>query len=150
MVKPVAVGDRVRVMNVSTPGVVTGLQSDGQVEVAVGLLKMRVSKEEVTQLMPGGATAPERKAATSPSEDVPMEFNVIGNTAEEARERVDKFLDQAFLSGRSRVRIVHGHGKGILRKTLHEMFTRHPQVEKFYLAPPPEGGAGATIIELKT
>lgn len=148
--KPVAIGDRVRVMNVSTPGVVTGLLSDGQVEVAVGLLKMRVSKEEVTQLMPGGATTPHTKVTASESEDVPEEFNVIGNTAEEARERVDKFLDQAFLSGRSRVRIVHGHGKGILRKTLHEMFTRHPQVEKYYLAPPPEGGTGATIVELKT
>jgi DNA mismatch repair protein MutS2 len=150
VVKPVAIGDRVRVMNVSTPGVVTGLLSDGQVEVAVGLLKMRVSKEEVTYLMPGGATTPHTKVAASESEDVPEEFNVIGNTAEEARERVDKFLDQAFLSGRSRVRIIHGHGKGILRKTLHEMFTRHPQVEKFYLAPPPEGGTGATIVELKT
>ena len=78
--------------------------------------------------------------ATSRSEEVPEEFNVIGNTAEEARERVDKFLDQAFLGGRSRVRIIHGHGKGILRKTLHEMFSHHPHVEKFYLAPPQEGG----------
>ena len=150
VVKPVTVGDRVRVMNVSTPGVVTGLLSDGQVEVAVGLLKMRVSKGEVKLLMPGGATAPDNKVAAPQSEDVPEEFNVIGNTAEEARERVDKFLDQAFLGGRSRVRIIHGHGKGILRKTLHEMFTRHSQVEKFYLAPPPEGGTGATIVELKT
>jgi DNA mismatch repair protein MutS2 len=48
------------------------------------------------------------------------------------------------------VRIIHGHGKGILRKTLHELFAGHPQVEKFYLAPPQEGGAGATIVELKT
>jgi DNA mismatch repair protein MutS2 len=150
VVKLLSVGDHVQVLNVSTPGVVTGLHSDGQVEVAVGLLKMRVGKGEVKVLMPGGATTPDRKVAESQSEDVPEEFNVIGNTAEEARERVDKFLDQAFLGGRSRVRIIHGHGKGVLRKTLHEMFAHHPQVEKFYLAPPPEGGTGATIIELKT
>jgi dsDNA-specific endonuclease/ATPase MutS2 len=36
-----------------------------------------------------------------------------------------------------------------LRKTLHEMFTRHPQVEKFHLGEPSEGGSGATIVELK-
>ena len=150
VVKLPAVGDRVQVQNVSTPGVVTALHSDGQVEVAVGLLKMRVSRAEVKVLMQGGATAPDRKAKAAQIEDVPEEFNVIGNTAEEAGERVDKFLDQAFLSGRSRVRIVHGHGKGILRRTLHEMFTRHPQVEKFYLATPSEGGTGATIVELKT
>ena len=150
MVRLMAVGDRVQVANVSTPGTVTALLQDGQVEVAVGLLKMRVSKGEVKLLMPGGATGREATVSTSHSEDVPEEFNVIGNTAEEARERVDKFLDQAFLSGRSRVRIIHGHGKGILRKTLHEMFTHHPQVEKFCLAPPAEGGTGATIVELRT
>ncbi len=150
VVKLLAIGDRVRVNNVSTPGVVTALHADGQVEVAVGLLKMRVSKDEVKQLMPGGTTTPATKVAPSQVEDVPEEFNVIGNTAEEARERVDKFLDEAFLSGRSRIRIIHGHGKGILRKSLHEMFAKHPQVEKFYLAPPPEGGTGATIVELKT
>ena len=111
---------------------------------------MRVGKEEVKPLMPGGAAALEARFRIAQSEEVPEEFNVIGNTAEEARERVDKFLDQAFLSGRSRVRIIHGHGKGILRKTLHEMFTHHPHVEKFYLAPPQEGGAGATIVELKS
>ncbi len=150
IVKPVAVGDRVRLANVSTPGVITSVLADGQVEVSVGLLKMRVGKDEVKPLMAGGATATATKVSTIQPEDVAEEFNVIGNTAEEAGERVDKFLDQAFLSGRSRVRIVHGHGKGILRRTLHDMFTRHPQVEKFYLAPPAEGGTGATIVELKT
>jgi DNA mismatch repair protein MutS2 len=144
------VGDRVQVMNISTPGTVMALLADGQVEVAVGQLKMRVGNEEVRPLMPGGKAVPEVKVATSHNEEVPEEFNVIGNPAEEARERVDKFLDQAFLGGRSRVRIIHGHGKGILRKALHEMFSHHPQVEKFYLAPPQEGGGGATIVELKT
>jgi DNA mismatch repair protein MutS2 len=150
VVRLMAVGDRVQVSNVSTPGVVTALHADGQLEVAVGHLKMRVSKDEVRPLMPGGVAIPDTKVPTTYNEEVPEEFNVIGNTAEEARERVDKFLDQAFLGGRSRVRIIHGHGKGILRRTLHEMFSRHPQVEKFYLAPPPEGGTGATIVELRT
>jgi DNA mismatch repair protein MutS2 len=150
VVRLMAVGDRVQVANVSTPGTVTALLEGGEMEVAIGRLKMRLGREEVRPLMPGGTTLPDRTPARSPAEEVPEEFNVIGNTAEEARERVDKFLDQAFLSGRSRVRVIHGHGKGILRRTLHEMFTGHPQVEKFYLAPPQEGGAGATIVELKS
>jgi DNA mismatch repair protein MutS2 len=150
VVRLLAIGDRVQVPNVSTPGTVTALFPDGQVEVAVGSLKMRIGRDELKPLMTGGATMPDSKAATVHSEDVPQELNVIGNTAEEAREHVDKYLDQAFLSGRARVRIIHGHGKGILRKTLHEMFATHPQVEKFYLAPPPEGGTGATIVELKS
>jgi DNA mismatch repair protein MutS2 len=149
VVKLLAVGDRVQVQNISTPGTVTALLANGQVEVAVGRLKMRVSKEEVKPRAPAGAVATRAAVATPHHDDVPEEFNVIGNTAEEALDRVDKYLDQAFLSGRSRVRIVHGHGKGILRRALHEMFTKHPQVEKFYSSPPPEGGTGATIVELK-
>jgi DNA mismatch repair protein MutS2 len=49
----------------------------------------------------------------------------------------------------SRVRIVHGHGMGILRKVLWELLAHHPHVEKYYQAPQQEGGAGATIVELK-
>jgi DNA mismatch repair protein MutS2 len=149
VVRLMAVGDRVQVMNISTPGTVTALLDGSQVEVAVGRMKMRVGKEDVTLLMPGGTATPEATVGKSRSAEVPEEINVIGNTAEEAHERVDKFLDEAFLGERSRVRIIHGHGKGILRRTLHEMFSHHPHVEKFYLAPPQEGGGGATIVELK-
>jgi len=49
----------------------------------------------------------------------------------------------------SRVRIVHGHGMGILRKIIHELLSKHPHVARFYPAPQSEGGAGATIVELR-
>jgi DNA mismatch repair protein MutS2 len=87
--------------------------------------------------------------AEAGSADVAAEINVIGTTAEDARERVDEFLDRAFVAGRFRLRVIHGHGKGILRKTLHEFLASHPHVERFYAAPPQEGGTGATIVELK-
>jgi DNA mismatch repair protein MutS2 len=74
---------------------------------------------------------------------------VIGSAAEEARAQVDKFLDEAYLAGRFKLRVVHGHGRGVLKRSLHEMFAVHPHVEKFYPAPPREGGEGATIVEIK-
>ena len=148
VVRLMAVGDRVQLANVSTPGTVTALLQDGQLEVAVGRLKMRVGRNEVTPLAPGGMVVPEAMVAVQ-RDDAPEELNVIGETADEARERVDKFLDQAFLGGRPRVRVIHGFGKGILRKTLHELFNHHPHVEKFYLATAQEGGGGATIVELR-
>jgi DNA mismatch repair protein MutS2 len=147
--RPAAVGDQVHVGNLSTPGTVTALLEGDRVEVAVGQLRMRVQKDEVRVLPQASTVAPGPASVVPRPEDVPEELNVIGNTAEEARERVDKFLDEAYLSRRFRLRIIHGHGKGILRRALHEMFASHPHVEKFYLAPPHEGGAGATIVELK-
>lgn len=160
---PPAVGDRVRVTNLSTPGSVIALVDDDHIEVEVGRLRMRVRKEEVRVLVRAGGKGEAVAAVTgkeSPGKaglyvkkgvegEVPAEINVIGSSAEEARERVDKFLDQAFVAGRFRLRVVHGHGKGILKRSLHEMFASHPHVEKFYPAPPQEGGTGATIVELK-
>ena len=45
---------------------------------------------------------------------VHQEINVIGQRAEEARDAVDEFLDRAVMATASRVRIVHGHGMGVL------------------------------------
>jgi DNA mismatch repair protein MutS2 len=146
---PLAVGDQVQVANLSTPGTVMALSDDDLVDIAVGHLHMRLPRSEVRRIVHGWTGAPKPAVAAQRSEQAAAEVNVIGETAESARERVDKFLDEAYMAGRFRLRVVHGHGKGILRKTLHEMFASHPHVEKFYLAPPHEGGAGATIVELK-
>jgi DNA mismatch repair protein MutS2 len=151
-----AVGDRVRVSKISTPGRIVSLVGDNEVEVEVGRIRMRVPRNEIRVLAketPADKHLHRQRGPASqldePVPEAPAEINVIGTTAEEARERVDKFLDDAYLARRFRLRVVHGHGKGILRKSLHEMFAAHPHVEKFYAAPQSEGGTGATIVELR-
>ena len=74
---------------------------------------------------------------------------MIGLTADEALDRVDKFLDQACLADAESVRIIHGHGKGILRRAVSKFLAEHPLVESFQLAPPEQGGGGATIVLLR-
>jgi DNA mismatch repair protein MutS2 len=155
---PVAVGDQVRVVNLSTPGTVTEIVDDDYIHVQVGNLRLRIAKDEA-HIIARKATAPSGQSPAvhgrlgmqleSAPADVPDEINVIGNTAEEALERVDEFLDRAYTAGRARLRVIHGFGKGILRRNLHEMFNSHPHVEKFYLATQGEGGGGATIVELR-
>ncbi len=77
------------------------------------------------------------------------EINLIGQRAEQACEQVDKFLDSAALAQVERVRIVHGHGMGILKRAIADLLKENPHVAKFYPAQPEEGGTGATIVELK-
>jgi DNA mismatch repair protein MutS2 len=148
--RPLAVGDHVQVANLSSPGAVMAFPDDEQVDIAVGHLHMRLQRSEVRRIVHGGTGAAIPAMAARRGDEAPAELNVIGDTADVARERVDKFLDEAYMAARFRLRVIHGFGKGILRKTLHEMFASHPHVEKFYLAPPHEGGAGATIVELKS
>jgi DNA mismatch repair protein MutS2 len=114
-----------------------------------------VTVDDVVEVLPEAAAGPgklPKGVSFLPAPELSpafQEINVIGQRAEEALDAVDQFLDQAVMATASRVRIVHGYGMGILRKTIHEMLGRHPHVAKFYAAPQQEGGAGATIVEIR-
>ena len=58
-------------------------------------------------------------------------------------------LDKAFLAGLPRVRIIHGTGMGVLRRTLRAYLSGHPQVASVTEPGQNEGGAGATVVELR-
>ena len=146
-------GDRVRVLSVDREGTVESIQGD-DLTVAMGPLRFHADRGDVQWLAPSSTATPSVKvqvAASGMDVDavVATEVNLIGMNADEARGRVDKVLDEAFLAGAETIRIIHGHGKGILRKAIADLLKGHPQVEKFSLAPPEQGGGGATIVELK-
>jgi DNA mismatch repair protein MutS2 len=147
-------GARVRLKGIRQPARVRRKLSGGFIEVDAGLMKMQVSLDDIEEVLaPAGEDAMLPRGVSyqqGPRWDVSYrEINLIGRRAEEACEEVDKFLDSAALAEVNRVRIVHGHGMGILRKAISEMLATNPHVEKFYAAPPSEGGTGATIVELK-
>ena len=152
---PIEEGVRVRLKNVREPARVRRKLSGDRLEVEAGFLKMQVSIDDVAEVLPEtgkrGSGLPQNVSYKPAPELAPVhqEINVIGQRAEEARDAVDEFLDRAVMATASRVRIVHGHGMGILRKTIHELLSHHPHVARFYLAPQQEGGAGATIVEMK-
>ena len=80
---------------------------------------------------------------------VAAEILLLGQTSDEARDRVEKYLDDAFLAGLPSVRLVHGKGSGALRKTVRDLLAGHPLVESFRDGEPSEGGTGATVAALK-
>jgi DNA mismatch repair protein MutS2 len=154
----IAEGDRVRLKGVREPARVRRKLSGGLLEVEAGLMRMKVSTDDVEEVLPAmPASTPESTRLprnvsyqAGPRWDVSYrEVNVIGKRAEEAREEVDKFLDSAAMASVDRVRIVHGHGMGILRRVIGELLATNPHVEKYYPATPAEGGTGATVVELK-
>lgn len=146
-------GARVKLRGVKQPAIVRRLLGDGQVEVEAGVLKMRVATADIEEVMPAAQT-PARKASVGFTQgprfdDSYREINLIGRRAEEACEQVEKFLDNATLAQVEKVRIIHGHGMGVLKKAVADLLKHSPHVESFYVAPPEEGGAGSTIAVLK-
>ena len=150
-------GVRVILKGIRQPARVRRILSDSVIEVDAGFLKMQVSIDDVQEVLREKEPTPSRlpKNVTfqqaGPKWDMSyQEINVIGKRADEAMEEVDRFLDQAALASVDRVRIVHGHGMGVLKKAVANLLAKSPHVEKYYPATPQEGGAGATIAELKT
>ena len=149
-------GARVLLKGIRQPARVRRFINEDVVEVEAGFLKMQISRADIQEVLPP-ETKPTSKLPknvtfqqSGPKWDVSyQELNVIGQRAEEASDAVDRFLDQAALAGVDRVRIVHGHGMGILKRTVADLMARSPHVEKYYPATPSEGGNGATIAELK-
>jgi DNA mismatch repair protein MutS2 len=147
-------GARVRLKGIRDPARVRRVMGEDRIEVEAGFMKMQVPMDDVLEVLPAAATGGKlpKNVTFQPAPQlnpVVQEINVIGEHAEEACDRVEKFLDHAVMATASRVRIVHGHGMGVLRKAIGKLLADSPHVEKYYPAPQNEGGAGATIVELK-
>jgi DNA mismatch repair protein MutS2 len=152
----IAEGARVRLRGVREVARVKRLVGTDVVEVESGFLKLQVSREDVLEVLPDTPDAAKLPKGvtmrTAPRPDhvvLTREINLIGRRAEEAMSELDKFLDSAALASVGRVRIVHGHGMGILKGAVAELLRDHPLVAKFHAADQYEGGAGATIAEMR-
>jgi DNA mismatch repair protein MutS2 len=155
----VAVGTRVKVRSLGVVGQVTAVQ-EGDLELAVGGKRLRVPRGEVVALAGGrpgnrastGGVQLFRDKGAQPSgarSGIQQELNVVGLTVDEALPRVDKLLDDAALSERREIRVIHGFGAGRLRKAVAGLLEGHPHVASFHPGAANEGGAGVTIVELK-
>ena len=69
-------------------------------------------------------------------------------TVDEALLKLDKYLNDAFMTGLHQVRVIHGKGTGTLRQVVREQLAKHPLVKSYRPGGYGEGGAGVTIVEL--
>jgi DNA mismatch repair protein MutS2 len=149
---PLAVGSRVRWKALGITGDVLALHGDDEAELAVAGKRVRVPRTELVAV-PGNRPrggGPAVAVVDAPSKGaVPAEINLIGLTVEEALPRVDKLLDDASLSDRREIRVIHGFGAGRLRKAVAGLLDGHPHVASWRQGHPGEGGGGATIVEIK-
>jgi len=98
---------------------------------------------------PEPAQAAKVQANFVSAEGFPPELNLLGLRADEALNRLDRYLDEAVLLGISRVRIVHGKGTGALRKVVKEALSKDSRIKSFRLGNWDEGQDGVTVAELK-
>ena len=166
LLKHIAPGDQVRIKSMNKIAIVQREIEKDLFEVALGPIKMRVKRDELTEPQPSGqnielgrkpdplAAARRQKnvhvtVTSTSSDEMRMEINLIGRTVDEATGELESYLDRAFLAGLPRIRVIHGHGAGVLRRGVRDFLKGHPHVATIAEAPQNEGGQGATLVELR-
>jgi DNA mismatch repair protein MutS2 len=165
LLQHIAAGDRVLLKSMNRIATVVREVEKDLFEVTLGPVKMRVKRDDCAAPPPSGASSAEKRSdplaaarrqsnvhvtvTSANTDELRSEINLIGCTVDEATDELEQYLDRAFLAGLPRVRIIHGHGAGILRRGVREFLKGHPHVATIAEAPQNEGGQGATLVELR-
>ena len=142
---PLAPGDPVTAPDLGVRGTIAAIEGNEAEVVGVGGQRVRIP---VARLRADELREPETRSAVKivagARSDVSDELDLRGRRADEARDAVRAFLDDAALAGLSTVRVVHGRGTGAVRAAVREELGRHPLVEGFEA----DSAGGATDVRL--
>ena len=129
VVAPLAVGDPVEAPTLGVRGTIVGIQ--GRVAEVAGSSGQRIRIELVRlqpHAQPETEPPPVRVHSTAPAH-APDEIDVRGRNAQEAREAVRAFIDDAAIAGLREARVIHGRGTGVLKEAVRDELRRHPLVQ---------------------
>lgn len=149
------IGDMVKIISMGIKGTVhTKPDSKGNLTVQCGIMNTKTNIKDLQLLQEEPVSKKEQRktyygGAFSKSATISPEVNLLGKTVDEALAALDKYLDDAYLSHLSSVRVVHGKGTGALRSAVHQHLRRLSYVKSFRLGEFGEGDAGVTIVEFK-
>ena len=153
--RPLKVGDEVLIYDIDKNATVLAPPNkDGQVLVQAGIIKTRVDIKNLrllkSQIKPRADRFSKTRSVPSRMDVRPeTEVDVRGQTAFDAIQIVDKAIDNALLSGVTKLTIIHGKGTGVLRREINMHLKTHKSVKSKRLGTFGEGEDGVTIVELK-
>jgi DNA mismatch repair protein MutS2 len=149
----IKLGDSVRIISMGLKGTISSKpDKDGNLVVQCGIMKSRANIDDLELIKEEGGKEQMKKfygkykMDLSGAKNIGTELNLIGMNSADAIAELDKYLDSAYVSHLSSVRIVHGKGSGILRQAVHEHLKAAPYVKSFKLGEFGEGDSGVTVV----
>ncbi|MBE0671108.1 MAG: Smr/MutS family protein [Anaerolineales bacterium] len=147
-------GEKVTVITLNAEGVVTAL-GESDAEVQIGTIRVRARLSDLIKRSGEPVVVEEKKkvatretAATVGSKSPGMEVDLRGLMSDDALDKMERYLEQAYLSGLPFVRIIHGKGTGKLRQAVREALRGHAYVKAFEEGGDKEGGEGVTVAKM--
>lgn len=160
--KKIKLGSTVKVLSLNAEGVVESLpDKDYNLFVRIGIMKTHVNLRDLefvdtNNIKIDGMNIKRTTSKTGSSKikyekshSVSPEINLIGLTADDAIYKLDKYIDDAYIAHLSKVRIIHGRGKGILKDAINEYCRKSTLITEHNSGNFDEGGDGVTIAILK-
>lgn len=155
------VGDKVRLKKLNKEGEIIELSEDKEEAVIqAGPMKVNVDISRLEQVDESDQQTEVSNNSNGVNNDtnigslknkksrhISPKLDLRGLRAIEAKEKVDKYLDDAYLANISKAEIVHGKGSGVLREVVHDLLDEHSQIDEYRLGGKDEGGSGVTIVK---
>jgi DNA mismatch repair protein MutS2 len=145
---PLAPGDPVEAPQLGVRGTIATIDGDQAEVIGRGGLRVRVPLARLQADARGSGDAEPRaepvRVFAAGRADLADEIDVRGQPAQDAREAVRSFVDDAALAGLPLVRIVHGRGTGALRAAIRDELKQHALVERHET----DSADGATVAHL--
>jgi DNA mismatch repair protein MutS2 len=167
--KALEVGEKIMVRTLGMKGVITAI-GENDAEAQLGNLRVRVSFDDILRAGEEDAAGPQaaseqpkvssrvRKALEKMDDTAPkgtllraspgLELDIRGELAEDGIDKMERFIEAAYLSGMPFVRIIHGKGTGRLRQAVRESLGKSSFVERWESGTDREGGEGVTVAFL--
>lgn len=155
--KDLHIGDLVRVNSMNMNGTINSLpDKNNTLIISMGIMKSYVKLSDI-ELIPEKDTHKKfieekrKKVSVSYSNNastISTEIKLLGLTVDEAVSKLDKYIDDAYMSHLKKIRIVHGKGTGALRSAVQNLLSNNPYIKSFDNAPYGEGDMGVTIASL--
>ena len=151
--KDLKIGETVEVLSLNQSGEILSLPDEGgNLTVQVGIMKVNVHISTLRRSNSNENNKTQKKSRAivdSKSRTIKNEIDLRGRNIEEAILELDKYIDDAYISGLKEVCIIHGKGTGALREGLQNYFRSHRLVRSHRVGKYGEGGTGVTVLEIK-
>ena len=150
-------GERVKILTLGQNGEICELPDDkGDLQVQVGAMKIGVNVRDIMLIDQQAPKAISKKRASGygsmyrqKAQTVSTSIDVRGKNLDDALMDVEKYIDDAFISGLGEVTIIHGRGEGILSKGIRAALRKNKNIKDYRRGAFDEGGEGVTVVKFK-
>lgn len=145
------VGDDVYITSYDQYGTISRILKDNQYEVSIGNMSVKLAKKELTKVktitnqQPKEISFSFRKSKAT----ISMTLDLRGKRYEDAKEALDKYIDDLVVVGLKQATIIHGYGTGVIRELVQNFLKNNKNIASYRYGGENEGGFGVTVITLK-